>query len=138
MLQQRQGNELKLANVESKLHGGLTLKAEQELLEQRGSLTKPVPTAKPKIAELLPELPSFENISPEEHTAEVKKQKVAAAIEKAKISKLQRQLNNEADAVDKEKRKDILSEIEVARFKQKTAELTLAKLHDIVNETETD
>jgi len=142
LLEQRQDNEAKLAEVESKLNGGLTLKAEQERLEQRGSLTQPVPTAKPKETEHLPEIPSFDDISPEEHTTEVKKQKIAAAIEKAKISKLQRQLNNEENAIDKEKRKSILTEIEEARFRQKTAELTLAKLHDILNdlpkETETN
>jgi len=124
--QEKAEKERLLAQVESKMDQEDTLKAEQERIAKRGPLTKPVPTAKPKPDDLLPELPSFEHLDESERAAESKKQKIAAAMAKAKLMKLQIRLDKEPDNT-----KAIRIEMDQVRIEQKQAQRILAKLNDL-------
>ena len=124
--QEKVEKERLLAQVESKMDQEDTLKAEQERIAKRGPLTKPVPTAKPKPDDLLPELPSFEHLDENGRAAESKKQKIAAAMAKAKLMKLQIRLDKEPDNA-----KAIRIEMDQVRIEQKQAQRILAKLNDL-------
>ncbi|EAQ67285.1 electron transport complex protein RnfC [Marinomonas sp. MED121] len=124
--QEKAEKERQLAQVESQMDQEDTLKAEQERLAKRGPLTKPVPTAKPKPDDLLPELPSFEHLDESGRAAESKKQKIAAAMAKAKLMKLQIRLEKEPDEA-----KSIRITMDEVRIEQKQAQRILAKLNDL-------
>lgn len=126
LLQEKQQKEQLLAQVETQLDQEDTLKAEQERIAKRGPLTKPVPTAKPKPDDLLPDIPSMDHLSESERAAESKKQKIAAAMAKAKLMKLQVRLDKEP-----EKAKEIRLEMDEVRIDQKQAQRILAKLNDL-------
>lgn len=124
--QEKAEKERLLAQVESQMDQEDTLKAEQERIAKRGPLTKPVPTAKPKPDDLLPELPSFEHLDESGRAAETKKQKIAAAMAKAKLMKLQIRLDKEPDNA-----KAIRIEMDQVHIEQKQAQRILAKLNDL-------
>ena len=124
--QERNEKEQLLAQVESQMDQTDTLKAEQERIAKRGPLTKPIPTAKPKPEDLLPDIPNFEHLTEAERAIESKKQKIAAAMAKAKLMKMQIRLEKEpAEA------KAIRIEMDEIRIEQKQAQRILAKLNDL-------
>lgn len=124
--QEKAEKEAFLAKVESQLDQDDTLQAEQERIAKRGPLTKPVPTAKPKPDDLLPDIPSFDHLNEPERVVESKKQKIAAAMAKAKLMKLQIRLEKEPDLA-----KAIRIEMDEVRIEQKQAQRILAKLNDL-------
>ena len=126
LLQEKALKEQLLADVESQMDQEDTLQAEQERIAKRGPLTKPVPTAKPKPDDLLPEIPPLDHLDENERAAENKKQKIAAAMAKAKLMKLQIRLEKEPEAA-----KAIRLEMDEVRIAQKQAQRILAKLNDL-------
>jgi len=124
--QEKAVQEALLAKVESQLDQGDTHQAELERIAKRGPLTKPVPTAKPKPDDLLPDIPSFDHLNEAERAVESKKQKIAAAMAKAKLMKLQIRLEKESDQA-----KAIRIEMDEVRIQQKQAQRILAKLNDL-------
>jgi len=124
--QEKAAQETLLAQVESQLDQGDTHQAELERIAKRGPLTKPVPTAKPKPDDLLPDIPSFDHLNEAERAVESKKQKIAAAMAKAKLMKLQIRLEKEPDQA-----KAIRIEMDEVRIEQKQAQRILAKLNDL-------
>ena len=128
MLAEKAEKEQLLAQVESQLDQSETLEAEQARLAKRGQITKTVPTAKakpandPKEAEIL----EYEHLTHEERLAETKKQKIAAAMAKAKLTKLQLRLEKSPETAS-----ETQQEIEEVRQAQKQAQRILSTLNKL-------